>query len=73
LRASSAKHQKANAIGRRPDDHWALPLKHDHHVAQHAHGDELGWWASRGINDPFALALKYFKRYRRTHRSKQDV
>ena len=19
----------------KPDDHWALPLRHDHHMAQH--------------------------------------
>jgi hypothetical protein len=68
LRASSFKYKKVNAIGQKPDDKWALPLKHNHHLAQHYHGDELGWWAAHGVADPFALAEQYYRRY---HRSKK--
>lgn len=63
IRAASLKHDKPHTGGwRKPDDKWALPLKHSHHMAQHAHGDELGWWSAHGI-DPFELAIKYYKRY----------
>jgi len=47
----------------KPDDKWALPLKPEHHRLQHAHGDELGFWATRGVADPFALCLEYYARY----------
>jgi len=53
-------------MGQKPDDKWALPLKHQHHMAQHDHGDELGWWAARGVRDPFALAIEYYQRYQRS-------
>jgi hypothetical protein len=56
-------------MGYKPDDHWALPLKHQHHMAQHYSGDELGWWAAHGIADPFALAQEYYQRYLRTKAS----
>lgn len=65
LRASSAQYDKAGGMGIRPDDRWALPLKHQHHMAQHYHGDELGWWLAHGVADPFALALEYYQRYQR--------
>jgi hypothetical protein len=32
-------------------------------MAQHAHGDEIGWWRSRGVSDPFALCIEYYERY----------
>jgi hypothetical protein len=63
LRARSLKHDKASGIGQKPDDRWALPLKHDHHMAQHYHGNELDWWAKRGVLDPFELCIKYYERY----------
>lgn len=50
-------------LGTRPDDRWSLPLLHSHHMAQHHWGDELGWWSAHGIADPFALCLKYYRRY----------
>jgi hypothetical protein len=65
LRATSFKYGKTGGWGR-PDDRWALPLKHNHHMAQHAHGDELAWWAAHGVTDPFALAISYYERYQRT-------
>src|SRR4029077_1910418 len=64
IRASSAKYDKPmTGMGARPDDRWALPLRHRHHMAQHEWGDELGWWSAHGIADPFALCLKYYRRY----------
>ena len=65
LRASSLKYDKPiTGIGIKPDDRWALPLKRDHHMAQHRH-NELQWWADRGVKDPFALCLKFYERYQR--------
>jgi hypothetical protein len=63
LRVSSLEYGKPlTGIGRKPDDCWALPLKHWHHMDQHQHGDELGWWAARGLN-PFVLCLAHYNRY----------
>ena len=68
LRAASAKYDKPiTGVGMKPDDRWALPLKHAHHMAQHAYGDEIGWWRDRGVHDPFALCLEYYGRYIREH------
>ena len=64
LRAASHGHSKPQTgMARKPDDKWALPLKHTHHMAQHEYGDELGWWAAHGIHDPFALAIRLYKQY----------
>jgi hypothetical protein len=52
-------------MGQRPDDCWALPLKHFHHMAQHYSGNELAWWEAHGVADPFALAKEYYARYQR--------
>ena len=65
LRASSGQYGKSSGIGQKPDDRWALPLKHFHHMAQHDHGNELDWWKSRGVSDPFALCIEYYERYKR--------
>lgn len=54
-----------------PDDRWANPLKHAHHMRQHAHGDEIGWWAAHGIRDVFTLALMFNARYR--HETGKDA
>lgn len=72
LRASSFKHGKSPGIGQKPDDRWALPLKHNHHMAQHAHGDELGWWKAHGIDDPFELCIEYYERYQRIKGAKAE-
>lgn len=66
LRARSHKYGKDEGGGRRPDDRWALPLKHAHHMAQHAHGNELEWWTAHGVSDPFALCIEYQQRYNRS-------
>ena len=63
LRASSARYNKFNAIGRKPDDEWALPLHRSCHRQQHAFGNELNWWLARGVSDPFALAIHYYFRF----------
>jgi hypothetical protein len=65
LRASSLTYDKPlTGIGTKPDDRWALPLLHSHHMAQHRHpGGELAWWASRNVTDPFALCHVYYERY----------
>ncbi|HET9538082.1 MAG TPA: hypothetical protein VFP43_22505 [Mesorhizobium sp.] len=55
-------------MGQRPDDRWALPLKHHHHMAQHAYGNELEWWEKRGVADPFGLCIDYYQRYQRSKR-----
>jgi len=64
LRASSHKYGKPiTGVGIKPDDKWALPLTHAHHMAAHAWGDERGWWMAHGVPDPFALCLEYYRRY----------
>ena len=69
LRASSAKYDKPNGgIGQKPDDRWALPLKHSHHMNLHLHGDELRWFALHGIPDPFATCKMYYAEYKRLTR-----
>jgi hypothetical protein len=70
LRARSFKHGKDKGWGK-PDDRWALPLKHNHHMAQHAHGNELEWWAAHGVPDPFELCIEYYTRYQRIKGSDQ--
>ena len=66
LRSSSLKYDKPKTgFGRRPDDRWALPLKHAHHMNQHAFGDELGWWLIRRVEDPFALCIEHYEKYQK--------
>lgn len=44
-------------MGIRPDDKWALPLCHKHHIhGQHLNGERI-WWAEQGI-DPIQLCLR---------------
>jgi hypothetical protein len=63
IRAGSLAHDKPQTgMARKPDDKWALPLRHAHHMAQHRYGDEVGWWKAHGI-DPFATAVRYYKQY----------
>jgi hypothetical protein len=66
VRASSARHEKPiTGIGQKPDDRWALPLRHAHHMELHAHGDEQGWWQQHGVRDVFELCLHYRRLYRK--------
>lgn len=50
--------KRSTGMGERPHDKWALPVCCEHHAEQHAAGDELAWWASKGV-DPFLLAISY--------------
>lgn len=47
-------------MGEKSDDKWTTPLCREHHDEQHKAGDELAWWASKGIAAPFALALALY-------------
>ena len=52
--------KRQTGLGEKPDDKWVLPLCRQHHDEQHRRGDELAWWASYGIADPFALAIALY-------------
>ena len=52
--------KRPTGYGERPDDRWALPLHHSEHRAQHAYGDERGWWRLQGI-EPLAVALALYE------------
>jgi hypothetical protein len=57
IRSSSAIHGKRETGGaEKASDKWTVPLCRTHHDEQHDAGNELAWWASKGI-DPFGLAL----------------
>ncbi len=64
LRMGNMERGKPACTGmqRKPDDKFAVPLKHDHHMDQHATGDEELWWAQRGV-DPFVVADKLYEEY----------
>jgi hypothetical protein len=68
LRTASFVHDKTGGWGR-PDDRWAMPLWHACHMKQHTM-NEISWWASRGVEDPFALAIEYYRRYQNIKGSK---
>jgi hypothetical protein len=60
IRAASNVHGKRETGGaEKPSDRWVAPLCRTHHDEQHAAGNELVWWASKGI-DPFGLALSLY-------------
>lgn len=57
IRSASAVHGKRETGGaEKASDKWTVPLCRTHHDEQHDAGNELKWWASKGI-DPFGLAL----------------
>lgn len=63
LRAGSVKYDKRpTGLQEKPSDCWAMPLKHAHHMAQHAFGSEQVWWEQHGI-DPFVAAKRYHAAY----------
>lgn len=45
--------------GEKPDDKWAVPLCRVDHADQHRR-NELQWWASKGIPDPFTKAEELY-------------
>lgn len=57
IRSASPLYGKRETGGaEKPSDKFVTPLCRAHHDEQHAAGNELIWWASKGI-DPFGLAL----------------
>lgn len=60
IRSASPIHGKREVGGaEKPSDKWVTPLCRKHHDEQHAAGNELTWWASKGV-DPFGLALSLY-------------
>lgn len=57
IRSASPIYGKRETGGaEKPSDKFVTPLCRVHHDEQHAAGNELVWWASKGV-DPFGLAL----------------
>lgn len=44
VRQASAAHYKRSSLGIRPDDKWAAPLCHAHHMEQHQEGELTFWY-----------------------------
>lgn len=60
IRSASETYGKRETGGQeKASDKWTVPLCRTHHDEQHDAGNELTWWASKGI-DPFGLALSLF-------------
>lgn len=57
IRVGSINHDKRETgMGEKASDKWTVSLCNRCHREQHAHGDELSWWASKGM-DPFLTAI----------------
>lgn len=62
VRYGSIPHGKRDTgAGEKPDDRWVVPLWHEEHADQHAHG-ERGWWQRKGI-DPLCVAALIYSAY----------
>lgn len=60
IRSASPVYGKRETGGaEKASDKWTVPACRHHHTEQHAAGNELTWWASKGI-DPFGLALALY-------------
>jgi hypothetical protein len=58
IRVGSINHGKRDTgMAEKPSDKWSVSLCTTHHREQHAQGDELKWWASKGL-DPFMTAIR---------------
>jgi hypothetical protein len=57
--AAEAYGKRATGKAEKPHDWWVLPLSREMHAEQHTR-NELDWWASKGIPDPFALAAELY-------------
>ena len=57
---SPSYRKKRTGGGQRPDDCWTLPLTRAEHDAQHDM-NEMAFWRSHGIEDPFAIALELYQ------------
>ncbi len=51
--------KRETGAGEKASDKWTVPLCRPHHDEQHKAGNELLWWASKGV-DPFGLALALY-------------
>jgi hypothetical protein len=51
--------KRSTGMAEKPDDCFTVPLCIYHHAAQHAFGDERGWWENHGI-DPVKVALRLY-------------
>lgn len=59
IRSGSIEYDKPpTGMAEKPDDKWALPMCHPHHVQQHSM-NEMVFWKLHKIN-PFRLARLYF-------------
>ena len=57
IRTGSINHDKRETgMAEKPSDIWTVSLCNAHHREQHAAGNELAWWASKGL-DPFLTAI----------------
>jgi hypothetical protein len=57
IRTAALGYGKAHTgMAEKPSDRWAVPLCGRCHREQHAFGDELKWWHSKGL-DPFMIAI----------------
>lgn len=52
--------KRDTGMAEKPSDHWVIPLSPTSHREQHAFGDELAWWESKGI-DPLFVALALWR------------
>ena len=60
IRSAAPQYGKRHTgFGEKPDDRWVTPLCRACHDEQHRH-PELAWWASKGIADPFAVAIALY-------------
>lgn len=58
--------KRQSGTAEKPDDIWTLPLcggPEGHHAEQHRIGDELRFWASHNIANPFQFALALHAAY----------
>jgi hypothetical protein len=60
IRSANALYGKRETGGgEKASDKFTVPLCREHHDEQHKAGNELLWWASKGV-DPFGLALSLY-------------
>lgn len=57
--ANSLYGKRETGAAEKASDKWTVPLCRAHHDEQHATGNELKWWVSKGV-DPFGLALALY-------------
>jgi hypothetical protein len=72
LRTAARQYGKRQTgMGEKPDDKWVLPLCRHHHDEQHSR-NELAWWTSYGIPDPFAVAMALYASWPGANREKRE-